>query len=91
MIYHDLYKMSVLNKIERAFEKGYDPILELSNASTSKGIMGESDGGAYVERKEQPFIDDVINGEWTTGSYLLILGAKGASSLRNLLYVLYAS
>jgi hypothetical protein len=47
--------------MERAFSKGYDPVLELAQAAAR-----ESDGSVKrgrVRRKEQDYLDKVINGE----------------------------
>ncbi|GAA6013350.1 hypothetical protein JCM11491_006363 [Sporobolomyces phaffii] len=72
--YHYWYKWEVLRKIERAFTKGFDPALELALATKF-----ESDGTikkGRIRRKEQDYIDKVMNGE-VTGEYLLLLGPKG--------------
>ncbi|GAA5854105.1 hypothetical protein JCM5353_003084, partial [Sporobolomyces roseus] len=72
--YHYWYKWEVLRKMERAFTKGYDPVLELAKASKF-----DSDGSVKkgrIRRKEQDYIDKVMNGE-ITGEYLLLLGPKG--------------
>jgi hypothetical protein len=45
----------------RAFAKGYDPVLELAQATAK-----ESDGTprkGIIRRKEQDYVDKVINGE----------------------------
>ncbi|GAA5991120.1 hypothetical protein JCM5350_006672 [Sporobolomyces pararoseus] len=72
--YHYWYKWEVLRKMERAFTKGFDPALELALASKF-----ETDGSikkGRIRRKEQDYIDQVMNGE-VTGEYLLLLGPKG--------------
>jgi len=49
--------------MERAFTKGYDPVLELAKASKF-----DSDGSVKkgrIRRKEQDYIDKVMNGEIT--------------------------
>ncbi|GAA6059373.1 hypothetical protein JCM10212_003271 [Sporobolomyces blumeae] len=74
MGYHYWYKWEVLRKMERAFTKGYDPALELATASKF-----EADGTVKkgrIRRKEQDYVDKVMNGE-VTGEYLLLLGPKG--------------
>jgi len=61
--YHYWYKWEVLRKMERAFTKGYDPVLELAKASKF-----DSDGTVKkgrIRRKEQDYIDKVMNGEIT--------------------------
>lgn len=45
----------------RAFAKGYDPVLELAQA-TAKETDGSRKKG-IIRRKEQDYIDKVINGE----------------------------
>ncbi|GAA5898743.1 hypothetical protein JCM5296_006705 [Sporobolomyces johnsonii] len=74
LFYHYWYKWEVLRKMERAFTKGYDPVLELASASKF-----EEDGKVKkgrIRRKEQEYIEKVINGE-ITGEYLLLMGPKG--------------
>ncbi|GAA5858845.1 hypothetical protein JCM8547_005010 [Rhodosporidiobolus lusitaniae] len=74
LAYHYWYKYDVLRKMERAFAPGYDPVLELASAASR-----ESDGTVpkgRVRRKEQDYIDKIINGE-ITGEYLLMMGPKG--------------
>ncbi|GAA5922852.1 ATP-binding protein [Sporobolomyces koalae] len=72
--YHYWYKWEVLRKMERAFTAGFDPALELALAAKF-----EADGSikkGRIRRKEQDYIDKVMNGE-VTGEYLLLLGPKG--------------
>ncbi|GAA5909284.1 hypothetical protein JCM6882_003788 [Rhodosporidiobolus microsporus] len=74
LCYHYWYKVEVLRKMDRAFQPGYDPVLELATAASR-----ESDGRVKpgrVRRKEQDYIDKLINGE-ITGEYLLMMGPKG--------------
>ncbi|GAA5828237.1 hypothetical protein JCM11251_002650 [Rhodosporidiobolus azoricus] len=74
IVYHYAYKVEVLRKMDRAFQPGYDPVLELARAD-----RGEPDGTprpGRVRRKEQDYIDKIINGE-ITGEYLLLMGPKG--------------
>lgn len=47
--------------MERAFAKGYDPVLELAQA-TSREEDGSVKKG-IIRRREQDYIDKVINGE----------------------------
>lgn len=47
--------------MERAFAKGYDPVLELAQA-TSREEDGSMKKG-IIRRREQDYIDKVINGE----------------------------
>ncbi|GAA6002799.1 hypothetical protein JCM10207_007688 [Rhodosporidiobolus poonsookiae] len=74
LCYHYWYKYEVLRKMERAFAPGYDPVLDLATAAAR-----EEDGSVKkgrVRRKEQDYIDKLINGE-ITGEYLLMMGPKG--------------
>ncbi|BGP12438.1 hypothetical protein JCM10213_006996 [Rhodosporidiobolus nylandii] len=74
LAYHYWYKWEVMRKMERAFAPGYDPVLDLATASSR-----EEDGSVRkgrVRRKEQDYIDKLINGE-ITGEYLLLMGPKG--------------
>lgn len=61
LCYHYWYKWEVLRKMARAFAKGYDPVLELAQA-TAKETDGSRKKG-IIRRKEQDYIDKVINGE----------------------------
>ncbi|GAA5972700.1 hypothetical protein JCM11641_002981 [Rhodosporidiobolus odoratus] len=74
LCYHYWYKYDVLRKMERAFAPGYDPVLELATAS-ARDPDGKTKKGR-VRRKEQDYIDKIINGE-ITGEYLLMMGPKG--------------
>ncbi|GAA5944027.1 hypothetical protein JCM1841_000474 [Sporobolomyces salmonicolor] len=70
LFYHYWYKWEVLRKMERAFTKGYDPVLELASASKF-----EEDGSVKkgrIRRKEQEYIEKIINGE-SEYSILLIV------------------
>lgn len=61
LCYHYWYKWEVQRKMARAFAKGYDPVLELAQATAK-----ESDGTprkGIIRRKEQDYVDKVINGE----------------------------
>lgn len=76
--YHYWYKWEVLRKMERAFTKGYDPVLELAKASKF-----DSDGSVKkgrIRRKEQDYIDKVMNGE-ITGECKFLLFIRLAMSL----------
>ncbi|BGP21382.1 hypothetical protein JCM10295v2_000257 [Rhodotorula toruloides] len=82
LCYHYWYKWEVLRKMERAFAKGYDPVLELAQA-TSREEDGSMKRG-IIRRREQDYIDKVINGE-ISGEYLLLMGPKGAGKTSMLL------
>ncbi|KAF7428731.1 hypothetical protein PC9H_007961 [Pleurotus ostreatus] len=70
------YKKNVLDKIELAFAPGYDPALELANAS-KKGHTQHTHGMSDWLRKEQDLIDRMIKGE-EAGHYFILLGPKGS-------------
>ncbi|KAJ2922672.1 hypothetical protein H1R20_g14415, partial [Candolleomyces eurysporus] len=81
------YKVNVLDKIELAFEAGYDPALELVRFSTSTMVASEdsdefeedeplSTWTEHLRRKEQDVIDRIIEGE-EPGYYFMFLGPKG--------------
>lgn len=62
----------------KAFEAGYDPALDLSNASRrrqlySVGAREEEEG--HILRDEQAAVDSIIRGE-EQGNYFLIIGPK---------------
>ncbi|BGP52609.1 hypothetical protein JCM8202v2_000165 [Rhodotorula sphaerocarpa] len=82
LCYHYWYKWEVLRKMARAFAKGYDPVLELAQA-TSKESDGSTKKG-IIRRKEQDYIDAVIDGK-VSGEYLLLMGPKGAGKTSMLL------
>ncbi|KZV97832.1 hypothetical protein EXIGLDRAFT_607590 [Exidia glandulosa HHB12029] len=66
------YKRHVLNKIEVAFQAGYDPALELATFR-NKDIPDEVE---HLRRREQDLIDKIIAGK-THGHYYVLLGPKG--------------
>ncbi|RPD57753.1 hypothetical protein L226DRAFT_467874 [Lentinus tigrinus ALCF2SS1-7] len=85
------YKENVLWKIEKAFEAGYDPALELAKQSTGKRgkaftssteedeeLGWDLDGPwtQHLRRSEQDLIDRIIRGE-EIGHYFVLLGPKG--------------
>ncbi|KAF8918241.1 hypothetical protein CPB85DRAFT_1214477 [Mucidula mucida] len=66
------YKWNVLNKIEKAFEAGYDPALELATVQT-KGSQKDNDS----DIDEQDRIDHIVQGR-ESGHYFVLLGPKGS-------------
>ncbi|WRT66519.1 uncharacterized protein IL334_003478 [Kwoniella shivajii] len=66
--YLEWYKAHVLHRIERAFEPGYDPALELSTL--------HAPNSSHIHRREQPIIDRIVAGE-DKGGYYLVIGSKG--------------
>ncbi|GAA5867875.1 hypothetical protein JCM3774_004707 [Rhodotorula dairenensis] len=86
LCYHYWYKWEVLRKMARAFAKGYDPVLELAQA-TAKESDGKTPRKGIIRRKEQDYVDKVINGE-ISGEYLLLMGPKGAGKTSMLLHAM---
>lgn len=54
--------------MEKAFEAGYDPALEVAR-------HGEDDAEEHLRRDEQDYVDRIIAGE-DKGHYFLFLGPK---------------
>ncbi|KAF8653293.1 hypothetical protein AX16_003995 [Volvariella volvacea WC 439] len=75
------YKYNVLQKIEAAFEPGYDPALELAKQQRRKPLSkGEDDDGPWstkLRRVEQDEIDSIVHGQ-EPGHYYILLGPKGS-------------
>ncbi|PVF95254.1 hypothetical protein CPB86DRAFT_711602, partial [Serendipita vermifera] len=76
------YKARVLDKIEEAFAKGYDPALELAGHVNHPPSGSNEDGLAYtslehLRRKEQDFVDGIVSGK-EVGHYYLLIGPKGS-------------
>ncbi|KIJ51319.1 hypothetical protein M422DRAFT_65324 [Sphaerobolus stellatus SS14] len=69
--YVSWYKKNVLDKMEKAFEGGYDPALEVANASKTEHVSD------HLRRKEQDLVDRVIDGS-ERGRYYLLIGSKGS-------------
>lgn len=71
----------VVKRMEKAFEAGYDPALDLSNASHERrrhrhaGEEEDCDDG-HIVRSEQAQIDAILSGK-AVGSYYLLMGSKG--------------
>ncbi|KAI0036151.1 hypothetical protein K488DRAFT_76181 [Vararia minispora EC-137] len=88
-VYYDWYKKKVLDKIEQAFEGGYDPALELVVHSKLQGTdrqlpeaideldIEEGPWTEHLRRREQDILDKIIHGI-ETGHYFMLLGSKGA-------------
>ncbi|TFY65435.1 hypothetical protein EVJ58_g1978 [Rhodofomes roseus] len=76
--YVSWYKQNVLDKIELAFARGYDPALELaSNPRKQHEARDEYVPWAqHVRRREQTLLDRIIKGA-EVGQYYLLLGPKG--------------
>ncbi|KAJ3815817.1 hypothetical protein F5876DRAFT_71596 [Lentinula aff. lateritia] len=80
------YKKNVLDKIELAFEPGYDPALEVARHydTTHKdaAALGLEDPDSvpwteHLRRREQDRIDRMVKGE-EVGHYYVLLGPKGS-------------
>ncbi|KAG8693182.1 hypothetical protein FRC09_010676, partial [Ceratobasidium sp. 395] len=81
--YVEWYKANVLNKIEAAFEPGYDPALELANQPGRRGEVDEDgrrdypQSARHMKRKEQEIMDSIMEGK-EAGYYYLFVGPKGS-------------
>ncbi|KAK7472470.1 hypothetical protein VKT23_000584 [Stygiomarasmius scandens] len=83
--YVQWYKKNVLDKMELAFEPGYDPALEIATNIYKKRDRDESEVEFEVEppwtqhlrRREQDLIDRIVQGE-EPGHYYVLLGPKGS-------------
>ncbi|KAJ3839623.1 hypothetical protein F5878DRAFT_615770 [Lentinula raphanica] len=73
--YLQWYKKNVLDKIELAFEPGYDPALEVAKHYYTR--TGAPSDEEHMKRREQDQIDKIIHGE-EAGHYYVLLGPKGA-------------
>ncbi|KIK67504.1 hypothetical protein GYMLUDRAFT_37647 [Collybiopsis luxurians FD-317 M1] len=77
------YKKNVLDKIELAFEPGYDPALEVSRRyHTGHPEQMDLDPELiswteHLRRREQDLVDRIVKGE-ETGHYYVLLGPKGS-------------
>ena len=64
--------------MEKAFEPGYDPALEIAShaksASAHHSIYDE-DGAEHLRRCEQELVDRIVAGE-EKGHYYMLLGPK---------------
>ncbi|KAL8279590.1 hypothetical protein RQP46_007903 [Phenoliferia psychrophenolica] len=77
LAYHKWYKWEVLRKMGRAFGEGYDPVMELANAA-ALDAEGRKRPSGHIQREEQGFMDELMEGRELPGEYLLLLGPKGA-------------
>ncbi|KAK0454662.1 hypothetical protein EV421DRAFT_433248 [Armillaria borealis] len=84
------YKWNVLHKIEKAFEPGYDPALEVATEHNKSSVIEEGGSGLddvdmnsdvpwtqHLRRKEQDRIDKIVQGA-EPGHYFVLLGPKGS-------------
>ncbi|KAH8115312.1 hypothetical protein DFH11DRAFT_1588582 [Phellopilus nigrolimitatus] len=75
------YKWNVLVQMEKAFDAGYDPALELASKAKERYAHYESENQEHeiehLRRKEQDLVDRIISGK-EKGHYWLFLGSKGA-------------
>ncbi|TDL23030.1 hypothetical protein BD410DRAFT_769446 [Rickenella mellea] len=74
--YVSWYKRNVLNKIERAFDAGYDPALELVAYGKARHSPDEDESTLHLRRTEQDVVDRIVQGR-EIGHYFMLLGAKG--------------
>ncbi|KAI6111969.1 hypothetical protein EDD16DRAFT_1485254 [Pisolithus croceorrhizus] len=73
------YKKNVLDKIEKAFDGGYDPVLALADfekETSSKRLIENDQSMEHLRRKEQDCVDNIIKGN-TRGHYYFLIGPKG--------------
>ncbi|KAF8756587.1 hypothetical protein RHS01_04339 [Rhizoctonia solani] len=82
--YIEWYKANVLNKIEKAFESGYDPALEWLSQSPHSTNEVDEDGipilpqsSRHMKRDEQKIVDSIMEGK-DRGHYHLFMGPKGS-------------
>lgn len=63
--------------MEKAFDPGYDPALEVASHAKSTGhsLLDEDDDGEHLRRQEQDLVDRIISGQ-TKGHYYMFLGPK---------------
>ncbi|EJD08045.1 uncharacterized protein FOMMEDRAFT_73974 [Fomitiporia mediterranea MF3/22] len=74
--YINWYKWNVLVKMDKAFDAGYDPALEVAdNAKTSTHVYASDE--EHLRRQEQDLVDRIISGQ-EKGHYYMFLGPKGA-------------
>ncbi|KAI0301558.1 hypothetical protein B0F90DRAFT_1718166 [Multifurca ochricompacta] len=102
VLYYTWYKKNVLDKIEQAFQKGYDPALELvvhakkslENRHMTDAIdeLEVQDGPwtEHLRRKEQDILERIIHGA-ETGHYFMILGCKGTGKTTMILDAMQAN
>ncbi|KAI0941691.1 hypothetical protein AcW1_003509 [Taiwanofungus camphoratus] len=91
------YKKNVLDKIELAFAKGYDPALELAAHGKKRqdNTTGKEDWGMddwwmqHLRRKEQDLVDRIICGA-EHGRYFMLLGPKGTGKTTMILDAMQA-
>ncbi|KAK4124444.1 hypothetical protein N657DRAFT_571175 [Parathielavia appendiculata] len=81
--YHKGYKYMVLEKMAKAFEPG-DPVLELAAIGKDLPLGKTAAATHWVERPEQPIVDDIVAGK-ERGHYHLFIGEKGTGKSSMLL------
>ncbi|OBA19378.1 hypothetical protein METBIDRAFT_79888 [Metschnikowia bicuspidata var. bicuspidata NRRL YB-4993] len=81
-LYHRFYNSHVLDKMDKAFQKG-DPAYQLAihnktnKASNTELEHTDEDLARYwVERPQQKLLDDIVSGK-IKGRYFLVVGEKG--------------
>ncbi|PCH35614.1 hypothetical protein WOLCODRAFT_156317 [Wolfiporia cocos MD-104 SS10] len=93
------YKKNVLDKIELAFAKGYDPVLEIAGQPKRRSDAKADGGGTpdftnvpwtqHLRRREQDLVDQIIGGT-EFGQYFLLLGPKGTGKGTMILDAMHA-
>jgi len=95
VLYYAWYKKKVLDKIEQAFQGGYDPALELAvhakKSSEDRQMADTTEELAnHMRRKEQDIIDRIIHGD-ESGHYFMVLGCKGTGKTTMILDAMQAN
>ncbi|KAI5121443.1 hypothetical protein M0805_009552, partial [Coniferiporia weirii] len=75
--YINWYKWNVLVKMEKAFDAGYDPALDVATHSKNGDALDDQDHETkHLRRREQDLVDRIISGQ-EKGHYWMLLGSKG--------------
>ena len=61
--------------MEKAFDPGYDPALEIAKHGKGPGRVYEDAESEHLRRQEQDLIDEIISGK-RRGHYYMLLGPK---------------
>lgn len=86
LLYHKFYNSHVLEKMDKAFQKG-DPAYQLAihkktnkrseeNEENAENQNGDDLASYWVERPQQRLLDEIVSGK-IRGRYFLVVGEKG--------------